>query len=132
MDRQVNKARSRWLSGCFTIAGLFVVVLIGIAILMPRFSTLPRRRSPDGDVKSNLKNVATAQEAYFVDHETYTSNIDSLKGYGYNQSYDVTMTASVTETTFIITGIATKRCKPDPGACTSNSTTGTLTGTRCR
>jgi len=53
-----------------------------------------RRRGPDDLVKSYIRNAATAQEAYFEDNGDYTSNIDSLKWYGYNQSYNVTMGAS--------------------------------------
>jgi len=86
--------------------------------------------NPDADVKSNLKNAATAQEAYFVDHDTYTTNIDSLTGF--NQSANVTITAEASANTFVITGKATERCKPDTGTWSINSTTGEITGTRCR
>jgi len=84
----------------------------------------------DSDVKSNLKNAATAQEAYFVDHDTYTSNIDSLKEVGYRQSYNVIMGASATTITFVITGTATG-CEPDTGTWSINSTTGEIDGTPC-
>jgi len=72
-----------------------------------------------------------AQEAYFVDHDTYTSNIDSLKGYGYVQSSNVTMGASASGIIFIITGAATEQCEPDTGAWYIFSTTGAIHGTPC-
>ena len=89
-------------------------------------SPIGRIHNYDADVKSNIRNAATAQEAYFVDHNTYTSNIESLKAYGYNQSFNVTMGASATETIYIITGTATKGCEPDTGAWYFISTTGTI------
>jgi len=85
----------------------------------------------DTDVKSNLKNAATAQEVYFADHGTYTSDIGSLKGYGYNQSFKVTLTASATPTTFVIIGTTTKGCKVNTGTWHFISTTGAISGTPC-
>ena len=132
MDRQVKKAQIRWWGLCLRVAFYGMAILIGIALLEPMMFSHHLHYYPDSDVKSDLHNAATAQEAYFVDHDTYTSNIDSLKGYGYNQTYNVTMGASATTTTFVITGTTTKRCKPDTGTWTFNSTTGNITGTRCR
>ena len=110
------------------VAAIPITIIVGNIILM-QFSHRPHNPS-DADVKANLKNAATAQEAYFVDHDTYTTNIGSLPGY--NQSHNVTMSASATKTTFVITGTATKRCKPDTGTWSINGTTGEITGTRCR
>jgi len=61
---------------------LAITIIIGFKLMMVGH---PRGRRPgyDSDVKSNLKNAASAQEAYFVDNGTYTTNIGSLKGYGY-------------------------------------------------
>jgi len=85
----------------------------------------------DADVKSYLKDAASAQEAYFVDHGTYTSNIGSLMGYGYNQSFKVTMTAIASSTTFVITGTARRGCKANTGTWSFISTTGAIVGTPC-
>jgi len=57
----------------FTLIELLVVIaIIGIlaAIAIPQFAAY-RRRAYESDVKSNLKNAATAQEAYFVDTDAY-------------------------------------------------------------
>ena len=85
----------------------------------------------DADVKSYLKDAATAQENYFVDHGTYTSNIGSLRGFGYIQSSKVTMTAIASSTTFVITGTARRGCKAKTGTWSFISTTGAIVGTPC-
>jgi type IV pilus assembly protein PilA len=59
----------------FTLIELLVVVaIIGIlaAIAIPQFAEY-RQRGFDARAKSDLRNVATAEEAYFVDNEVYKS-----------------------------------------------------------
>lgn len=59
----------------FTLIELLVVVaIIGIlaAIAIPQFAAY-RQRGFDARAKSDLRNVATAEEAYFADTETYLS-----------------------------------------------------------
>jgi len=91
----------------FTLIELLVVIaIIGIlaAIAIPQFAAY-RRRAYESDVKANLKNAATAQEAYFVDFNTYlSSQLDSGTPPGYNMSVDVTMTSAGTSGTFLLTG----------------------------
>lgn len=57
----------------FTLIELLVVIaIIGIlaAIAIPQFAEY-RQRGFDARAKSDLRNVATAEEAYFVDYEKY-------------------------------------------------------------
>ena len=57
----------------FTLIELLVVIaIIGIlaAIAIPQFAEY-RKRGFDARAKSDLRNVATAEEAYFVDYERY-------------------------------------------------------------
>ena len=59
----------------FTLIELLVVVaIIGIlaAIAIPQFAEY-RQRGFDSRAKSDLRNVATAEEAYFADTEKYYS-----------------------------------------------------------
>ncbi len=114
------------------VGAVNAVVLFGIGVVLtlPQTASM-RRRGPDDWVKYSIRNAATAQESYFVDHETYTSNIDSLKGYGYLQSSNVIISAEATATTFIITGTVKKGCEAKTGVWFIDSTTGDINGTPC-
>jgi len=64
----------------FTLIELMIVIaIIGIlaAIAIPQFSAY-RQRAYNSAAVSDLKNAATAQEAYFVDHQTYTTSLPNL------------------------------------------------------
>lgn len=58
---------------------LVVVVIIGVlaAIAIPKFQTT-KGKANAASLKSDLRNLATAQEAYFYENLTYTSNVASL------------------------------------------------------
>lgn len=58
---------------------LIVVVIIGIlaAVAIPKFQTT-KGKAHAGAIKSDLKNLTTAQEAYFYETGTYTVDIDQL------------------------------------------------------
>jgi type IV pilus assembly protein PilA len=86
----------------FTLIELMIVIaIIGIlaAIAIPQFSAY-RKRSYNAAAQADLRNAATAQEAYFVDNETYTSDYTKLLGtYGLYLSekvYIVTCVGDVT------------------------------------
>jgi len=60
----------------FTLIELMIVIaIIGIlaAIAIPNFLSY-RQRSYDSAAQSDLKNLMTAQEAYFVDYDTYVTS----------------------------------------------------------
>ena len=61
-------------SGFTLIELLVVIAIIGIlaAIAIPQFAAY-RARGFDARAKSDLRNVATAEEAYFADNEVYKS-----------------------------------------------------------
>jgi len=103
-----------WASKVWAVLAVVLFVIVVTLIAIPQFATM-RRRGPDDWVKTNIRNAARSQESYFVDHETYTSNIDSLKGYGYLQSSNVIISAEATATTFIITGTVKKGCEAKTG-----------------
>ena len=58
---------------------LVVVVIIGIlaAIAIPKFQST-KGKANAATLKSDLRNLATAQEAYFYDHQTYTTSTASM------------------------------------------------------
>ncbi|MGH7644331.1 MAG: prepilin-type N-terminal cleavage/methylation domain-containing protein, partial [Gemmatimonadales bacterium] len=76
----------------FTLVELLVVVVvIGVlaSIAIPKFST-HKEKSYVAQMKSDLRNLATAEEAYFYDSTAYTANLAAL-GY-FNPSQSVTIT----------------------------------------
>ena len=79
----------------FTLIELMIVIaIIGIlaAIAIPQFSAY-RTRSYNAAANADLRNAATAQEAYFVDAQTYASSVGSITGskYGLFTSQAVTV-----------------------------------------
>ncbi len=80
----------------FTLIELMIVIaIIGIlaAIAIPQFSAY-RTRSFNAASQADLRNAATAQEAYFVDESTYCSTTGTLIGatYGLYMSDNVLLT----------------------------------------
>ncbi|MBW2000518.1 MAG: prepilin-type N-terminal cleavage/methylation domain-containing protein [Deltaproteobacteria bacterium] len=79
----------------FTLIELMIVIaIIGIlaAIAIPQFSAY-RRRSYNSAAVADLRNAATAQEAYYVDEKTYTGTITNITGstYGLYTTDNVTV-----------------------------------------
>jgi type II secretion system protein G len=61
---------------------LIVVVIIGIlaAIAIPKFVNT-KQKAYVAQMKSDLKNLATAEEAFFYDSTFYTSSLPSLNNF---------------------------------------------------
>lgn len=59
---------------------LVVVVIIGIlaSIAIPKFQST-KGKANAASIVSDLKNLASAQEAYFYDHDVYASNLSFLQ-----------------------------------------------------
>jgi len=84
---------------------LIVVVIIGIlaAIAIPKFANT-KEKAYLASMKSDLRNMATVQEGYFSDFQTYTSGTASnlggvgtpLPGAGFVPSAGVTVVAAAT------------------------------------
>jgi type IV pilus assembly protein PilA len=69
----------------FTLIELMIVIaIIGIlaAIAIPQFSAY-RKRSYNAGAEADLRNAATAQEAYFVDFSRYSPNVAGIIGSTY-------------------------------------------------
>jgi len=101
---KMNKMKNQ--KGFTLIELMIVIAIIGIlaAIAIPQFSAY-RKRSYNAAAQSDLRNAATAQEAYYVDNETYSSNYNRLIGtYGLYLSekvYFKSVSADVTSYTMM-------------------------------
>ena len=74
---------------------MIVISIIGIlaAVAVPQFNAY-RLRGYNIGGKSDAKNASIAQEAYYVDNKTYTSDFNNLKTYGYRQMQSVEVRVS--------------------------------------
>jgi type IV pilus assembly protein PilA len=91
----MNSLRLRSESGFTLIELLVVVAIIGIlaAIAIPQFSAY-RKRGYEAQVKSDLRNAATAEEAYFTQAFAYkTGALSNGVPTGFNKSTQVTLGA---------------------------------------
>jgi len=82
----------------FTLIELMIVIaIIGIlaAIAIPQFSAY-RAKAFNAAAESDLRNVMTAEEAYFATNQTYTTSQARL---GNNTSKNVTITVGTATTT---------------------------------
>jgi prepilin-type N-terminal cleavage/methylation domain-containing protein len=97
--------RSNTRKGFTLIELLIVVVIIGIlaAIAIPKFSST-KEKAYLASMKSDLRNLATAEEGYFADFTTYAAGTGSnlagtattLPGTGFVPSAGVTVVAAAT------------------------------------
>jgi type IV pilus assembly protein PilA len=96
-EKMLTKMRVSNEKGFTLIELMIVIAIIGIlaAIAIPQFSAY-RQRSYNSAAEADLRNAATAQEAYFVDESTYCNTTGTLIGatYGLYLSNGVLFTIS--------------------------------------
>jgi type IV pilus assembly protein PilA len=91
MLARIRKSADEKDQGFTLIELLVVIIIIGIlaAIAIPVFLN-QRKKGWDAQAKSDLKNMATAEETYLTDTGIYTSQIADLSNVGFKQSADNT------------------------------------------
>src|SRR5215470_11604179 len=91
-SRRVTAMRSTSRKGFTLIELLIVVVIIGIlaAIAIPKFANT-KEKAYVAAMKSDLRNMATAEESYFADNQTYTTSLNAMN---YTPSQAVTATVT--------------------------------------
>jgi len=97
-----RKLRITKINGFTLIELMMVIAIIGIlvAIAIPQYS-LYKSRSFNAAAQADLRNAATAQEAYFMDHATYSAVTTNLIGPTYmlffSQGVHLAIVASSTD-----------------------------------
>lgn len=126
----MNKLHLQSESGFTLIELLVVVAIIGIlaAIAIPQFAAY-RKRGHEAQVKSDLRNGAVAEEAYFAANSTYKAGtMSSSLTPGFNATTGVTTIATVGTNTFQLTA---QHANCSTTTWTFNSTSGQITGGPC-
>jgi len=126
----MNRLRLQNESGFTLIELLVVVAIIGIlaAIAIPQFAAY-RKRGHEAQVKSDLRNAAVAQEAYFAANSAYKNGaMTSGTPPGFNATTGVTVSSAAGSNTFALTASHTN-CSGQ--SWTFSSGNGTIVGPAC-
>lgn len=124
LQEQIRARIRRPGAGGFTLIELLiVVVVIGIlaTIAIPQF-TSSKEQAVIAKLKSDLRNLVTAEETYYIENDTYTDVLADLPDY--NSSSDVTVTINTAtgtgwEATATSTG-TTQTCAVAAGDATNS------------
>lgn len=126
----MNRLRLQSESGFTLIELLVVVAIIGIlaAIAIPQFAAY-RKRGHEAQVKSDLRNAAVAQEAYFAANSAYKNGaMTSGTPPGFNSTTGVTVSSAAGSNTFQLTASHTN-CSGVSWSFSSGN--GTIAGVPC-
>ncbi len=101
---KTTASRIRGSEGFTLIELLIVVVIIGIlaAIAIPQFAST-KEKAFDAAAKSDIRNMMTAEEAYFADNQTYSQASDVASGNAFTTSTGVVISAAGSASGYAIT-----------------------------
>ncbi len=118
----------------FTLIELLVVIaIIGIlaAVAIPQFGAY-RRKGFDADAQANARNMALAQEAYYLENDTYADDPADLGPFGYTESANITpAVTTANDSTFVVTATVDGGCRTSTGVATYSQATGRITLVNC-
>ncbi len=118
----------------FTLIELLVVIaIIGIlaAVAIPQFGGY-RRKGFDADAQANVRNMALAQEGYYLENNTYADDPADLTDFGYTHSANITpAVTSADDATFVVTATVAAGCADGTGVATYDQATGQVTLVKC-
>jgi len=131
----MNRLRLQSQSGFTLIELLVVVAIIGIlaAIAIPQFAAY-RKRGHEAQVKSDLRNAAVAQEAYFAQKSTYAASSSAWVGGGtptvpgFNPTTGVALFSAAGTNTFLLTAT---HANCGANVWTFSSGNGQISGSAC-
>lgn len=100
VSRLEQQNRQRKNNGFTLIELLIVVAIISLlaAIAIPQFASY-RTRAVDDEMKSDLRNAASAMESYFADKSAYPTTVAALKAVGFNQTSGVALVINIIAST---------------------------------
>ena len=131
----MNRLRLQNESGFTLIELLVVVAIIGIlaAIAIPQFAAY-RKRGHEAQVKSDLRNAAVAEEAYFAAQSMYKASSSAWQGGatptvpGFNATTGVALFSAAGTNTFLLTAT---HANCGTNVWTFSSGNGTISGSAC-
>ena|ERR1043166_1154321 len=102
----MDNLKPRVESGFSLIELLTVVLIIGVLafIAIPQFST-QRKRGFEATLRADLRNAASAEEAYFAQHRTYKAGpLPNVALTGYSKSPEISgIDAAIGANTYLLT-----------------------------
>ena len=94
LAKAYKSSRDARMWSLISLVGIFIYIFMaGIiaAIAIPQF-VAAQQGAYNAAVKADLMNLAAAEEAYFIDNKTYTSDTEALRGSYFDPNPEINLT----------------------------------------